>query len=130
MIFSFFVLFALGKARTGSAVAISQATAFGATELWLVASACLLALGFGAIATGLVASKALKLMQLIDYRKANLAVLCFVTALVFFFSGLLGVAFYSVAALTGLAAANLGIKRSNSMAFLMVPTILRYLPFG
>ncbi len=129
MIFSFFVLFALGKARTGSAVAISQVSSFGATELGLVASACLLALGFGAIATNLVASKALKLMQLINYRKANLAILCFVTALVFFFSGLLGIAFYSVAALTGLAAANLGIKRSNSMAFLMVPTIIRYLPF-
>jgi len=130
MIFSFFVLFAAGKARTGSTVAINTVSEFGSMELLLVAGASLLALGFGAIVTGFVASKALKLIQKINYRKANFAILCLVTGLVFFFSGLLGVAFYSVAAVTGLAAANLGIKRSNSMAFLMVPTIMRYLPLG
>ena len=130
MIFSFFVLFAVGKARTGSAVAISTVSEFGSMELLLVAGASLLALGFGAMVTGFVASKALKLIQKINYRKANFAILCLVTGLVFFFSGIIGIAFYSVAAVTGLAAANLGIKRSNSMAFLMVPTILRYLPFG
>ena len=130
MILSFFVLFALGKARTGSAVAISQVSEFGLMELWLVAGASLLALGFGAMATSLVASKALKLMQCIDYRKVNFAILFLVTGLVFFFSGIVGIAFYSVAALIGLAAANFGIKRSNSMAFLMVPTVLRHLPFG
>ena len=130
MIFSFFVLFAAGKARTGSAVAISTVSEFGSAELWLVASASLLALGFGAMITGFIASKALKLVQKINYRKANFAILCLVTGLVFFFSGIIGIAFYSIAAVTGLAAANLGIKRSNSMSFLMVPTILRYLPFG
>ena len=129
MIFSFFVLFAAGKARTGSAVAINTVSEFSSAELWLVAGASLLALGFGAMITGFIASKALKLVQKINYRKANFTILCLVTGLVFFFSGIIGIAFYTVAAATGLAAANLGIKRSNSMSFLMVPTILRYLPF-
>ena len=126
MILSFFVLFSLGKARTGSAAAIAQLGAFGFPELLAVAGACLLGMGFGAIATDLIAGKTMRLVQVIDYRKMNAAVLAFVTLLVFCFSGWLGLLFYGIAAAIGLVSVNTGIKRSNAMAFLMLPAILRY----
>jgi len=121
------VLFAWGKTRTGAAAAIAQISDFGLRELLFVAAACLLGLGFGAIATDLITRKAMQSVKAVDYRKINAAVLLLVTALVFLFSGLIGLAFYFVAASIGIAAINLGIKRTNTMAFLMVPTIAHYL---
>lgn len=129
MIFSFFMLFALGKTRTGAAAAMGQLLDFGFREIMLVSAACLVALGFGAIAADLAARPALNLVKKVDYRKLNLIVLALVTGLVFFFSGFLGLAFYAIAASIGLLAINSGIKRSNTMAFLMIPTILNYIAF-
>ncbi len=128
MMLSFFMLFALGKTRTGSAAAISEFGAFGFYDLLVVVAACLLGLGFGAIATDAIAGKALKTVQRFDYRKINIAVLAFVTGLVAVFSGSLGLLFAGIAAGIGLFALNTGIKRSNCMAFLMIPTILLYIP--
>jgi len=129
MILSFFVLFAWGKTRTGAAVAVSQLVEFGLREAMLVAAALLVALGFAAIATDLIAGKALKLMAGFDYKKLNFGVLAFVTALVFAFSGVLGLVFYAIAALIGIGSLNLGVKRANNMAFLMVPTLAFYAGF-
>jgi len=129
MILSFFVLFAWGKTRTGAAAAIGQISEFGLQELSLVAAACLLAIGFGAIAADLAAKPAVKLLQRFDYRKINFLVLGFVTVLVAAFSGFLGLAFYGIAASIGMLALNSGIKRTNTMAFLMIPTIMHYLAF-
>jgi TctA family transporter len=129
MILSFFVLFAWNKARTGSAAAISQIGPFGPEELLAVAAASILGIGFGAIAADIIAGKATGLAAKIDYKKANIAVLAFVTMLVPVFSGWIGLAFYATAAATGLRTINTGIRRSNLMAFLMVPTALRYAGF-
>ncbi len=129
MILSFFVLFAWGKTRTGSAVAISQLADFGFRELLLVAAACLVAIGFASIATDLLARPAVRVLQALNYRMINLSVLALITFLVFAFSGFLGLAFYATAASIGIFSLNANVKRSNSMAFLMVPTILHYLAF-
>jgi putative membrane protein len=127
MILSFFVLFAWGKTRTGAAVAISQLADFGLRELLLVAAACLVGIGFASIATDLLARPAVRILQALDYRKINIAVLGLITVLVFAFSSFLGLAFYAIAASVGIFSLNNGIKRSNSMAFLMIPTIMHYL---
>jgi len=126
MVFSFFVLFAWGKTRTGSAAAISQLGNFGMQQLLLTVAASAFALGFGAIAADLIASKALKAMQSLNYGKIGLVVLAFMAALVFLFSNAIGIAFFATAAATGIASINAGIKRTNSMAFLMMPTIAYY----
>jgi len=127
MVFSFFMLFALGKTRTGAAAAMGQLVDFGFREITLVSAACLIALGFGAIAADLAARPALHIVKKVDYRKLNFAVLALITLLVFLFSGFLGIAFYATAASIGLLAINSGIKRSNTMAFLMIPTMLNYI---
>ncbi len=126
MILSFFVLFSWGKTRTGSAAAIGQLLPFRQEELLVVTAACVMALGFGAIAADLLSKKMAKVFAKINYRKANAVVLCFITGMVFAFSGLLGLLVYATAAFTGLAAINLGVRRSNTMSFLIVPTMANY----
>ncbi len=127
MLLAFFVLFAWGKTRTGSAAAIKQLVAVEAEQLLFIAAACLFALGFAVIAADLIARAVLSRIHLIPYRKINFATLVFITLLVGFFSGLPGLAVYAVAASIGLVALNAKVRRSNCMAFLMVPTILFYL---
>jgi len=126
MILSFFVLYSIGKARTGSAVAISQMGSFGLNQLLVVVGACLLGIGFGAIATTLVAVKAAGIISKLDYRKLNAIVLAVVSAVVAVFSGTAGLAFYGVACAIGLVSIRQGTKRSGCMSFLIVPTIAHY----
>ncbi len=127
MVLSFFVLFAWGKTRTGSAAAMKQITAFGFEELMYVTAASLIALGIAAIATDLIAKKALRKIHLIDYKKINSIVLVFLTAMVAIFSGFVGIIFYITATAIGLLILSTDTRRTNSMAFLMIPTILFYL---
>jgi putative membrane protein len=129
MILSFFVLFAWGKTRTGSAAAMKQIMPFGSEELLYVIAASLIALGIAAIATDLIAKKALKKIHLIDYKKINSIVLVFLTAMVAIFSGFTGIIFYITATAIGLLILSTDTRRTNSMAFLMIPTILFYLGF-
>ncbi len=127
MVLSFFVLFAWGKTRTGSAAAMKQIMPFGSEELLYVVAASLIALGIAAIATDLIAKKALKKIHLINYKKINSIVLVFLTAMVAIFSGATGIIFYITATAIGLLILSTDTRRTNSMAFLMIPTILFYL---
>ena len=129
MILSFFVLFAWGKTRTGSAAAMKQIMPVGSEELLYVVAASLIALGIAAIATDLIAKKALKKIHLINYKKINSIVLVFLTAMVAIFGGATGIIFYITATAIGLLILSTDTRRTNSMAFLMIPTILFYLGF-
>ena len=129
MILSFFTMFALGKTRTGSAAAIKQLIPVGTEELWLIAAACLIGLGAGAIAADLSARIAVKNIHLADYKKINIAVLVFICLIVLAFSGLLGALVFVSAAGIGLISVCTGTRRTNCMAFLMIPTLLFYLGF-
>ena len=63
-------------------------------------------------------------MASFNYRRLNLGVLIFVLALSFMFTGVFGL-FISVAGMfIGLLAISLRIRRSQLMAFLLLPTIL------
>jgi len=127
MLLSFFVLFAWGKTRTGSASAIKQLVLIGEEQLLFIVAACLIALGFAAIATDLIARIVLKRIHLVEYKKINSIVLVFIGATVLFFSGFIGILFFATSASIGLVALSTNTRRTNSMAFLMVPTILFYL---
>ncbi|MCX6799065.1 MAG: tripartite tricarboxylate transporter permease [Candidatus Diapherotrites archaeon] len=127
MILSFFTLFALGKTRTGSAVAMKQLLDIGTEQLLFIAAACLIGIGFGAIATVMLARAALRRIHLLDYKKINAAILVFLTAAVFAFSGTAGLLAFGSATAIGLLTVCSGVRRTNCMAFLIIPTLLFYL---
>ena len=126
MIFSFFVLYAIGKTRTGSAVAIKEMIYLQQEHLFFIIAAVLIAIGFGVFATDLVAKIILKRIQFINYRKINILVLGVISLLVFAFSGVFGFLIMCIATSVGMLALVFGVKRTCCMAFLMAPTILFY----
>ncbi len=129
LIFSFFVLFALGKTRTGVAAAIREIVVLKEAHLALISGAVLIAMCFSVFAALFLGRALLKRIASIPYRALNLSVLGFLFPLVLFLSGFLGVIATAASAAIGYYCIASGIRRTNCMAFLMVPTVIIYLGF-
>ncbi len=127
MIFSFFVLFALGKTRTGSAAAISQIMSLQAEQMIIIALVCIFVAGIAFLATDILAKALVNGMRNINYRALNAIVLAVLFSLVLALSGIFGLFICAIATAIGLIPIATGTKRTNAMAFLMLPTMLFYL---
>ncbi len=127
LIFSFFVLFALGKTRTGIAAALKEAIALKETHMLLIVASTLIAMGFSVIATIMIGKWFFKRINSIPYSMLNESVLFFLLVLVFVLSGLTGVIVMTTSTAIGYYCISAKVKRTNCMAFLMIPTILIYL---
>jgi putative membrane protein len=127
IIFSFFVLTAIGKTRSGSAVAIKELGGITKSELLMLLFTVLIAIIFASIATLFLSKFLVKEIQKFNYKKMNLTALIFLISLIFFFSGINGIIIAFAAALTGLSAIKKRIKKSCCMSFLMFPVLEHYL---
>lgn len=128
-VFSFVALQALGKARTGSAVAIQELYPLSSNELGLVLATMLFSIGIAAVTTIWVARKSIGLLQRIPYERLNFAVIILLIGLTFLLSKSRGFLVMTIATGIGLIALLQGVKKSHCMAFLLVPTILFYWSF-
>ncbi len=127
MILSFFVFFALGKTRTGSAAAIAQIMSLQAEHIIIIALVSLFVAGIALFITDVLARIAVEKMQGINYKALNAIVLAVLFALVFALSGIFGLFICVLATAIGIIPIATGTKRTNAMAFLMIPTMLFYL---
>jgi len=127
MFFSIAVLYAIGKTRTGIAVAVKQLIVLEPEHMVLLASAGLIAIGIGAIATIVLSKSMLEVLGKMEYGKISIVILAVLAALVIVLSNMLGIMAFATAAAIGFGAMLARVKRSHCMAFLMVPTILYYL---
>lgn len=128
MSLSFITLFSINKLRTGSAAAISQLIPkLSAQDLFLIILAVFIS-GILAFIISIQISKIFsRLINKINYNKLSLFILLFLTAIIFLFSGLIGILVYITSTALGIFCILLGIKRTTLMACLIVPTILIYL---
>lgn len=126
IMFSFFMLYLFEKTRSGAAAAVSQIILLQERHLALIIGTMLFALGFGAIITKIIAGKAPSLIQKIPYVNLNIAVLGLISVLLILLTDLIGIIAALTAAGIGLIAVSSGVRRTQCMAFLIVPTILIY----
>lgn len=126
IIFTFFVLIATGKTRSGSAVAVKELGGITGNELFLVCFCVLVALIFASITTVFLAEILIKKIQKINYRKMNFFVLAFLVLLVFAFSGVNGLIALTVSTGIGMIAIRKGVKKSSCMSFLIFPVLGNY----
>ncbi|MFH1663511.1 MAG: tripartite tricarboxylate transporter permease [archaeon] len=127
IIFSFFVLIAIGKTRSGSAVAVKELGGIAKNELLLICAVVLISIIFASVVTVILSKVFINSIQKINYTKMNLIVLIFLVLLVLFFSGINGLIVSAVAAGIGLIAVKKGIKKSSCMSFLVFPVMGNYL---
>ncbi|MEW6294756.1 MAG: tripartite tricarboxylate transporter permease [Candidatus Diapherotrites archaeon] len=129
IILAFFVLYSIGKARTGAAAAVKQLIVLRESHLFFIFAAAVFSAGAGFIISDLIARKALENLHKVNYSKLNFVVISFLFLITFYFSGFLGLIVMCTAAGIGLLSISRNTKRSNSMAFLLIPTLLFYLGF-
>ncbi len=127
---SFITLFSIQKSRTGAAVAISEILKnFTFSSLLIIIIIIILVSIFSFIISLLIAKKFSRIITKISYRKLSIAILIILSLVVLIFSGLIGFFLYTISAFTGLFCIESGVRRTNLMGCLMLPSILLYLPF-
>ncbi len=130
LLFSLIVFYILGKTRTGMTAALTQITKIEINAFLIFGAALIGSAGIAAIVTEKLAKKYAKKINKINYKKINLIVIFALVLIVFWFSGIIGlIASASAASITSFSIDN-KIRRSNSMSFLMFPTLLYYLGIG
>ncbi len=124
-LFSIVTLVSVGKARNGTAHAISELVQ--PERILLSAGAALAVVFLAVLAVLFLSGKFIQLLRLVDYKTINGMSLAFLLALVFLNGGPVGLLIAITAASVGLLPILLGIGRANAMGMLLVPTILFYI---
>ena len=128
--FSFLALYAISKTRTGSASAIQKIlTDFSSHVLILILAIVVLAGTASFFLTTFLAKIFSRVMQRINYTTISIITLIILSAVVLAVSGFMGFLVLAVSTFTGLYCISLGVRRTNMMGCLLIPTILFYL-FG
>ncbi|MCX8158300.1 MAG: tripartite tricarboxylate transporter permease [Candidatus Diapherotrites archaeon] len=126
-VFAFLVLFVLGKTRTGSALAIKNLVYLDNNMLFLILFCCLVAGSISYFLADFFAILFFKLFSSLNYLFVNLSIFLFLIFFITVFSGFIGLILFLTSSAIGLIANSSGIRRSNAMSFLIIPTIFYYL---
>jgi putative membrane protein len=125
---SVIALFLISRSRSGVAVAVEQVLG------GLNYNNALLIIGFGLVSAGVSVFLAVffgvkfaRLIRKVDYRKISVIIITLLLLEVGFGTGSFGILLLCVSSAIGIVAQTTGIKRSNCMGFLLVPTTLLYL---
>lgn len=128
MALSFVTFYSIQKTRTGSAVAISKLLPNLSMNNLLLIITSIIFTGFIAFfITMNIAKLFAKHINKINYSKISIFILAVLTFFTIYFSGMIGLLVFITSAFLGIAAILLGIKRTQLMGCLLVPTILYYL---
>jgi len=126
--FSFISLYIISKARTGTAIAISEILGtFSWKILILILFAVLISGIFSFFITKKLAKTFAQKITKINYTKLSILTLIFLSVIVFLVSGFFGFLILLISALTGIYCISLKVRRTNMMGCLLIPTILFYL---
>jgi putative membrane protein len=127
IIFTLVAFCTLGKTRSGAVAAIAQLTpSLSVNELVLLMFTALLTAFISVILVLKTAGLMISRIHSVSYRKMNLSIIISLAAMVFLFTGPLGLLISFSGALIGILAIKTGIRRSHMMGFLIFPTILYF----
>ena len=125
--FSFISLYLISKTRTGAAVAISEI--IGTLNINLLILILVVALISGIISFFLTEKLARFFSQKIhklNYTKLSIITLTILAIIIFLVSGFLGLIVFIASTITGIYAISLGVRRTQMMGCLLIPTIVLY----
>jgi len=128
MAFSFISLYAILKTRTGAAAAIKELIGIPSEKILILI--LIVALISGIISfflTKKLSAFFSKKMNKINYTKLSVFTLIVLVAMVFLISGFLGLLAFAISAFTGIYCISLGVRRTQMMGCLLLPTIVIYL---
>ncbi|HID19574.1 MAG TPA: hypothetical protein EYP28_01335 [Methanophagales archaeon] len=132
VIFCLATLYLIFRARSGATIAISRLLQVQPWELVIpplaliyLLIAALIAAALSFFITKYLGKQFALLFTKLPYRKMLISIVIFLFALVFLFTGALGLLVLLVATCIGLIPIHFGIRRSNCMGLLLLPIIIR-----
>jgi len=126
--FSFVALYLIARTRTGAAVAINSLIGNFSWQILLLILLVVLVTGIISFFLTLVLAKFFaKRITNMNYTKLSFITLGLLFIIVLIFSGFLGLIVLTFSTLTGIYCISLGIRRTNMMGCLLLPTIIFYL---
>ncbi|MBI1972020.1 MAG: tripartite tricarboxylate transporter permease [Candidatus Aenigmarchaeota archaeon] len=124
-LFSMSALYTVGNPRSGASVAVERLLGeIGINELLVLVGAMLLSSGIAAFASLKISTRALGVIQRVNYPLVSRLVIIFISLMVFLFSGAAGLLVLLTATSIGILCERLGVKRNHCMGCLLLPTIL------
>jgi putative membrane protein len=125
-LFSFVAIYAIGKARSGAAIAVGEIMDSGGMALALLMGVALFTGGIAALLHLKIGKLASKYMDRFPYRALCIAVLVFMVALTVYYSGVTGLLVLATATAIGMLPALVGVKRTHAMGVIMLPCIIYF----
>jgi len=124
-VFSLSSLYLVGNPRSGSSVAISRILPNLELEevLMLVGSICI-ASSIASLATLYLGKRIPRILVKVNYTYLSLVVIAYMTLAIFAFTGIYGLLIAFTSASIGILCANFGVRRSNCMGCLLIPSLL------
>jgi putative membrane protein len=128
MCLSFLGLFLISKTRTGSAAAIKSLLGVLSWKVFFLMVIVIFISGLlSFFILDLLSKKSLFILEKINYSKLSMITLAIVTIITFFVSGAMGLLVFIISMFTGIFCITSGVKRTNMIGCLLVPTIILYL---
>lgn len=128
MFWSFPIIYAIQKARTGAAASVSDIlTGINTNEIIILSATALVTCIIAAPITLGISKRCADHITKINYQMLSATILVLVTLLVLFMSKGLGIIVLVTSTALGLYALQSNIKRTHLMACLIIPSILYYL---
>jgi len=123
---SFVALYAIGRARSGAAIAVGQIMEVRLRELIFLIGVALFAGGIAAMIQLQLGKLAAKHMGKMPYRPICIAVIVTIIGLTIWYAGLIGLPILATATAIGLLPAVTRVKRTFCMGVIMLPCILYF----
>lgn len=126
-IISLVTVFAINKARNGAIVSLMEILpTMSLARLGVFSAAALIAGGIATILTLKIAKAFSFMIEHVNYKILSIVIICFITALAFYFSGFFGLLVLLISTAIGIVPQVTGCCRSNAMGCLLLPVILFY----
>ncbi len=126
--YSFLALSTISKTRTGSAAAIEQLIGIPSSKIFILILITALISGIASYFLSLKLGKIfLKIINHFNYSKISIFILILLIIITFIFSGIFGLMVLTASASMGIYGILSGVRRTNLMGCLLVPTILYYI---
>ncbi len=123
---SFVALYAIGRPRSGAAVAVNEIIEVGLYELIFLIGIALFVGGIAAMIHLKLGKIAARKIRYIPYRGMCLGVMASIVGFSFYYANLWGIIILGVATSIGIIPAALNIKRTHCMGALLFPIILYF----
>lgn len=123
---SFVALYAIGRPRSGAAVAVNGIIKVGANELIFLMGIALFVGGIAAILHLKIGKIAAQHIKRLPYKWMCLAVMASIIGFSLYYAGIWGIPILGTATAVGLLPPSTNVKRTHCMGVLMVPVILYF----